>query len=170
MEPPIDFTADAVRNEKVKVLRAIRVAGPTTSSGGSTARASLRVNPCPDIARSPSVGPDSQTETFVAGRFFVDSWRWADTPVYVRVGKRMPKRETTIAIQFKRAPHPPFELDALDDLRPNVLLLHIQPDEGVSLTFNAKVPGQGTTIRTVRMDFPLRRRVSRRAARRRTSV
>jgi glucose-6-phosphate 1-dehydrogenase len=65
----------------------------------------------------------------------------------------MPKRETTIAIQFKRAPHPPFEVDALDDLRPNVLLLHIQPDEGVSLTFNAKVPGQGTTIRTVRMDF-----------------
>ncbi len=82
---------------------------------------------------------------------FVDNWRWADTPFYVRVGKRLPRRETTIAIQFKRAPHPPFE--AVEELRPNVLFVHIQPNEGVSLALGAKVPGWGMHVRTVHMDF-----------------
>ena len=76
-----------------------------------------------------------------------------DTPFYLRTGKRLPRRETTIAIQFKRAPHPPFEVDDEEGLRPNVLLIHIQPDEGVSLAVGAKVPGQGVSIRTVHMDF-----------------
>jgi glucose-6-phosphate 1-dehydrogenase len=107
----------------------------------------------PGYRDEPGVAPDSTTETFLATKLCVDNWRWADTPFYLRCGKRLARRETTIAIQFKRAPHPPFQLDAADDLRPNVLLLHIQPDEGVSLTFNAKVPGHGVTIRTVRMDF-----------------
>ena len=93
------------------------------------------------------------TETFIAAKLFVDNWRWADTPFYVRAGKRLARRETTIAIQFKRAPHPPFAETSADDLRPNVLLVHIQPDEGVSLAIGAKVPGQGMTIRTVHMDF-----------------
>jgi len=93
------------------------------------------------------------TDTFVAAKLYVDNWRWADTPFYVRMGKRLARRETTIAIQFKRAPHPPFEESAGDGLRPNVLLVHIQPDEGVSLAIGAKVPGQGMTIRTVHMDF-----------------
>jgi glucose-6-phosphate 1-dehydrogenase len=89
----------------------------------------------------------------VAGKLYVDNWRWADTPFYFRTGKRLPKRETTIAIQFKRAPKPPFEPTSEEGLRPNVLLLHIQPDEGVSLAVGAKVPGQGMAIRTVHMDF-----------------
>jgi glucose-6-phosphate 1-dehydrogenase len=89
----------------------------------------------------------------VAAKLFVDNWRWADTPFYVRTGKRLARRETTVAIQFKRAPHPPFEAASADGARPNVLLLHIQPDEGVSLEIGAKVPGQGLTIRTVHMDF-----------------
>ncbi|HWG55799.1 MAG TPA: glucose-6-phosphate dehydrogenase, partial [Gaiellaceae bacterium] len=97
--------------------------------------------------------PDSLTETYVAAKLFVDNWRWADTPFYVRAGKRMPRRETTIAIQFQRAPHPPFAEIAGDGLRPNVLLIHVQPDEGVSLAIGAKVPGQGMSIRTVHMDF-----------------
>ena len=93
------------------------------------------------------------TETFVAAKLYVDNWRWADTPFYVRMGKRLPRRETTIAIQFKRAPHPPFEEIAVEGLRPNVLLIHVQPDEGLSLAIGAKVPGQGMSIRTVHMDF-----------------
>ena len=99
------------------------------------------------------VAPGSMTETFVAAKLFVDNWRWADTPFYVRMGKRLARRETTIAIQFKRAPHPPFEDGAAEGLRPNVLLIHVQPNEGVSLAIGAKVPGQGMTIRTVHMDF-----------------
>ena len=90
---------------------------------------------------------------YVAANMFVDNWRWADTPFYVRTGKRMPRRETTIAIEFKRAPHPPFVDADIGGLRPNVLLLHVQPDEGVSLEIGAKVPGQGMAIRTVQMDF-----------------
>src|SRR5205085_720565 len=82
-------------------------------------------------------------ESHVAAKLYVDNWRWADTPFYVRMGKRLARRETTIAIEFKRAPHPPFEETAEEALRPNVLIVHIQPDEGVSLAIGAKVPGQG---------------------------
>jgi glucose-6-phosphate 1-dehydrogenase len=99
------------------------------------------------------VAADSTTDTFVAAKLYIDNWRWADTPFYVRMGKRLPRRETTIAIQFKRAPHPPFAETAAEELRPNVLLVHVQPDEGVSLAIGAKVPGLGMKIRTVHMDF-----------------
>ena len=107
----------------------------------------------PGYREEDGVAPDSMTETFVAAKLYVDNWRWADTPFYVRIGKRLARRETTIAIQFKRAPHPPFAEIAGDGLRPNVLLIHVQPDEGVSLAIGAKVPGQGMKIRTVHMDF-----------------
>jgi glucose-6-phosphate 1-dehydrogenase len=93
------------------------------------------------------------TETFVAAKLYIDNWRWAGTPFYVRTGKRMPKRETTIAIQFKRAPHPPFARAASEGVSPNVLVVHVQPDEGVSMGIGVKVPGQGLTLRTVQMDF-----------------
>ncbi|HJQ73297.1 MAG TPA: glucose-6-phosphate dehydrogenase, partial [Gaiellaceae bacterium] len=99
------------------------------------------------------VAADSMTDTYVAAKLFVDNRRWADTPFYVRMGKRLARHETTIAIQFKEAPHPPFEESAAEGLRPNVLVVHVQPDEGVSLAIGAKVPGQGMTIRTVHMDF-----------------
>jgi glucose-6-phosphate 1-dehydrogenase len=107
----------------------------------------------PGYREEPGVAPDSMTETYVAAKLQVDNWRWADTPFYVRTGKRLPRRETTIAIEFKRAPHPPFEETAAEGLRPNVLIVHVQPDEGVSLEIGAKVPGQGLTLRTVHMDF-----------------
>ena len=107
----------------------------------------------PGYREEPGVARGSTTETFVAAKLYVDNWRWAGTPFYVRVGKRLPKRETTIAIQFKRAPHPPFAKAASEGVSPNVLLVHIQPDEGVSLGIGAKVPGQGLTLRTVHMDF-----------------
>jgi glucose-6-phosphate 1-dehydrogenase len=154
MEPPIDFTADSVRNEKVKVLRALHTPGPKHVVRGQYGRGYIEGEEVPGYREEPGVASDSMTETYVAAKLYVDNWRWADTPFYVRAGKRLARRETTIAIEFKRAPHPPFEI-AEDDagLRPNVLVCHIQPDEGVSLEFAAKVPGQGMTLRTVHMDF-----------------
>ena len=154
MEPPIDFTADSVRNEKVKVLKSIHTPGPKSRRArpvrrrvrrgrrGAAATARRRAS---RRARSPRRSSPRSC--------YVDNWRWADTPFYVRMGKRLARRETTIAIQFKRAPHPPFEEGAAEGLRPNVLLIHVQPNEGISLAIGAKVPGQGMTIRTVHMDF-----------------
>jgi glucose-6-phosphate 1-dehydrogenase len=153
MEPPIDFSADSVRNEKVKVLKAMHTPGPKHVLRGQYGPGFIEGEEVPGYREEPGVAADSLTETYVAAKLFVDNWRWADTPFYVRTGKRLPRRETTIAIQFKRAPHPPFEVDSEEGLRPNVLLVHVQPDEGVSLAIGAKVPGQGMTIRTVHMDF-----------------
>jgi glucose-6-phosphate 1-dehydrogenase len=153
MEPPIDFSAESVRNEKVKVLRATHTPGPKHVVRGQYGPGYVDGEEVPGYREEEGVDPDSATETYVAAKLYVDNWRWADTPFYLRTGKRLPRRETTIAIQFKRAPHPPFEVDAEEGLRPNVLLVHIQPDEGVSLAIGAKMPGQGLTIRTVHMDF-----------------
>jgi glucose-6-phosphate 1-dehydrogenase len=153
MEPPTAFDAESVRNEKVKVLRALHTPGPKHIVRGQYGGGFIEGSEVPGYREEESVAPDSITETYVAGKLFVDNWRWADTPFYFRTGKRLPKRETTIAIQFKRAPKPPFEASTEDGLRPNVLLLNIQPDEGISLAIGAKVPGQGLAIRTVHMDF-----------------
>jgi glucose-6-phosphate 1-dehydrogenase len=153
MEPPIDFTAESVRNEKVKVLRAVHTPGPKSVVRGQYGRGYVEGEEVPGYREEQGVAPDSTTETYVAAKLYVDNWRWADTPFYVRMGKRLARRETTIAIEFERAPHPPFAETAGDGLRPNTLIVHIQPDEGVSLAIGAKVPGQGMTIRTVHMDF-----------------
>jgi glucose-6-phosphate 1-dehydrogenase len=151
MEPPIDFGAESVRNEKGKVLRAIRRPRPDEIVRGQYARGFVEGEEVPGYRDEEGVDPKSETETYVAAKLHVDNWRWAGTPFYVRTGKRFPRRESTIAIQFERAPHLPFE--EMDELRPNVLLIHVQPDEGVSLAMGAKVPGQGLKIRTVNMDF-----------------
>jgi glucose-6-phosphate 1-dehydrogenase len=153
MEPPIDFTADSVRNEKVKVLRSLHTPGPKSVVRGQYGRGFIEGAEVPGYREEEGVARDSNTETFVAAKLYVDNWRWADTPFYIRAGKRLPRRETTIAIQFQRAPHPPFAEIAGEGLRPNVLLIHVQPDEGVSLAIGAKVPGAGMSIRTVHMDF-----------------
>jgi glucose-6-phosphate 1-dehydrogenase len=153
MEPPIDFTAESVRNEKVKVLKALHTPGPKSVVRGQYGRGFIEGEEVVGYREEDGVAPDSMTETFVAAKLYVDNWRWADTPFYVRMGKRLARRETTIAIQFKRAPHPPFQETSSEGMRPNVLLVHVQPDEGVSLAIGAKVPGQGMTIRTVHMDF-----------------
>ncbi len=153
MEPPIDFTADSVRNEKVKVLKAIHTPGPKHIVRGQYGRGYVDGKEVVGYREEEGVPPDSMTETHVAAKLYVDNWRWADTPFYIRIGKRLARRETTIAIQFQRAPHPPFEDAATEELRPNLLLVHVQPDEGVSLAIGAKVPGQGMRIRTVHMDF-----------------
>jgi glucose-6-phosphate 1-dehydrogenase len=151
MEPPIDFTAEAVRNEKLKVLKALATPDPQAVVRGQYGPGYIEGEPVPGYREEPDVAPDSETETFIAARLEVENWRWADTPFYVRTGKRLPRRETTIAIRFKQVPHPLFE-DA-KELRPNVLVVHIQPNEGVSLAVGAKVPGEGMRVRTVHMDF-----------------
>ena len=153
MEPPSDFTADSVRNEKVKVLHSLHTPGPKSVVRGQYGRGFVEAVEVPGYREEEGVAHDSITETYVAAKLYVDNWRWADTPFYVRMGKRLPRRETTIAIQFKRAPHPPFEEVAVEALRPNVLLIHVQPDEGLSLAIGAKMPGQGMSIQTVHMDF-----------------
>ena len=153
MEPPIDFTADSVRNEKVKVLKAMHTPGPKHVVRGQYGPGYVEGKEVPGYRDEEGVDPKSTTETYVAAKLFVDNWRWADTPIYVRTGKRLAQRDTTIAIQFKRAPHPPFEDSATEELQPNRLLVQVQPDEGVSVAIGAKVPGQGMRIRTVHMDF-----------------
>ncbi|MDX6467699.1 MAG: glucose-6-phosphate 1-dehydrogenase [Gaiellaceae bacterium] len=153
MEPPSDFTADAVRNEKVKVLKALQSPGPATIVRGQYGSGVAGYEEVPGYRDERGVAADSLTETFFAAKLFVDSWRWADTPFYVRTGKRLARRETTIAIQFKSAPRPPFEEISADSLRPNVLVIRVQPDEGVSIEIGAKVPGSGMNIGTVQLDF-----------------
>ena len=151
MEPPIDFTAEAVRNEKLKVLKAMPTPSPRAVVRGQYGPGFIEGEPVPGYREEDGVARDSGTDTFVAARLQVDNWRWADTPFFVRVGKRLPRRETTLAIQFKRVPHTLFE--DTTELRPNLLIVHIQPNEGVSLAIGAKVPGEGMKVRTVHMDF-----------------
>jgi glucose-6-phosphate 1-dehydrogenase len=157
MEPPAAFDDRAVRDEKVKVLRALRritereVAARTVR--GQYGRGFIEGVPVPSYREEKGVAADSQTETFVAIRCFVDNWRWEGTPFYIRTGKRLPKRATEIAIRFRVAPHRIFNREKSEGVDANELVLRIQPDEGISLTFGAKVPVQGFRIRTVNMDF-----------------
>lgn len=157
MEPPIAFEAGAVRDEKVKVLRAIRpLAAPeivTRAVRGQYGRGTIAGEAVPAYREEAGVAPDSATETFAAVTFHLDTLRWADVPFYLRSGKRLPKRATEIAIQFRRVPHPLLGRASGAALEPNVLTLRIQPDEGISLTFGAKVPGPALTVRPVHMDF-----------------
>ena len=148
MEPPIEFGAEQARNEKAKVLHAIEVEAVCRGQYG---RGHVEGAEVPGYRDEDGVDAQSDVETFVSAKLRIDNWRWADTPFYVRAGKRLPRRETTIAIQFKRAPHSLFTQS--DGLRPNVLAIHVQPNEGISLAVGVKVPGQGMTVRTVTMDF-----------------
>jgi glucose-6-phosphate 1-dehydrogenase len=156
MEPPSSFHADALRDQKLQVLRAIAAPdpervrrdvvrgqyGPGWVSGEAVA----------GYRQEPEVDPESETETYVAGRFHIDDWRWSGVPFYLRAGKRLPKRATEIAVQFKEVPLRLFR-ESTGDPAPNVLAMRIQPDEGIMLRFAAKVPGLGLDVRTVNMDF-----------------
>jgi glucose-6-phosphate 1-dehydrogenase len=157
MEPPIAFDATAVRDEKVKVLRAIRpikdeeVARSTVRS--QYTKGWVLGESVAGYRDEHAVAPGSLTETFAALRLYVDNWRWANVPFYIRVGKRMPKRATEIRILFKRPPHLTFGRDAAQEVDPNAITLRIQPEEGISLRFGAKVPSAGVKLRNVTMDF-----------------
>ena len=157
MEPPTEFNAGGVRDRKMDALLAIQ---PVVGNGGSPAavRAQYRegwVNgdEVPGYRFEPGVAPDSSTETFVAIRFNLDSWRWAGVPFYLRTGKRLPKRMTEIAIQFHRPPLQIFKRVSPTPLPADLLVINVQPDEGISLRFNAKIPSTRMQVAPVMMNF-----------------
>jgi glucose-6-phosphate 1-dehydrogenase len=156
MEPPAAFDADAVRTEKVKVLHSVRPIAldevPKVVVRGQYGPGAVGAEDVPGYREEPGVNPGSNTETYVALKLVVDSWRWADTPFYLRTGKRLPRRVSEIAITFKRAPHLLFRRTA-DELEPNVLVLRIQPNEGITLRAGVKVPGPEIKIRSINLDF-----------------
>jgi len=157
MEPPASFEPEDVRNEKAKVLKALRhLDGEAVDTGvvrGQYGPGWIDGKEAPGYREEPDVHPDSVVETYVAAELRVDNWRWAGTPFYVRTGKRLPKRATEVVVQFKSAPHLPFGEAAQDGLEPNALVLRIQPDEGITLRIGAKVPGPSMEVRSVSMDF-----------------
>jgi len=160
MEPPNSFDPDAVRTEKSKALQAI---APFDSDDlirnvvrGQYSAGTVLGKEVPAYRNAEGVAPDSTTETFVAMRLNIDTWRWAGVPFYLRTGKSMTRRTTEISIQFKGAPFALFRDTAVDTLNPNTLTLHIQPDEGASLQFSAKQPGPAIKLGGVQMDFRYR--------------
>ena len=157
MEPPAVFEADAIRDEKVKVLNAIR---PYSRSDVNThvvraqyAEGKIAGDNVVAYKKEPEVNPKSTTDTFVAMRLDIDNWRWAGVPFYLRVGKRLKKRVTEVAIYYKHAPYALFRSARCHTIEPNVLALRIQPDEGISLGFGSKAPGTAIHIDPVQMDF-----------------
>jgi glucose-6-phosphate 1-dehydrogenase len=157
MEPPARFDADSVRDEKVKVLRAIRPLDPKDvvlrTVRAQYASGAVAGAPVPGYREEPGVAPQSGTETYLAVRLDVDNWRWAGVPFYLRSGKRLAKRATEIEIVFRQPPYALFRTAGISELEPNVLRMRIQPDEGVSVSFGAKSPGAALHIDPVRMDF-----------------
>jgi len=157
MESPNSFAADAVRNEKTKVLEAIQPlddeAVRRNIVRGQYSAGALNGNPAQGYREEPGVKPDSMTETYVALRLSIENWRWAGVPFYLRTGKRLTRRTTEIAIHFKQPPFALFRDTPVEILTPNVLILQIQPDEGVALQFGAKIPGPRIELGGVRMDF-----------------
>jgi len=157
MEPPTSFAAEAVRNEKVKLLQAIRL--PTTADidrigvRGQYTRGGTRDELMPGYREEAGVDPLSRTETYAALRLDVDNWRWAGVPFYLRTGKRLPRRVTEVALQFQRPPHLPIAADQASELAADALVLRIQPDEGIALRFGAKVPGHSFRVRSASMQF-----------------
>ena len=157
MEPPARYSGNAVRDEKVKVLRSVvppsgddevfRWVVPGQYGPGYVGGKAV-----PGYREEKGVAPDSKTETFVALRLKVENWRWSGVPFFLRTGKRMPRRVTEVAVTLKRVPHMIFA-GAEVEPSPDVISIRIQPDEGIAIRFNAKVPGAGTQIRPVRMEF-----------------
>ena len=157
MESPTSTDADRIRDEKVKLLRAIYIPTPDEavdkSVRGQYSAGTIDGKDVPGYRQEDDVAPDSQTETYLALRLRVENWRWAGVPIYVRTGKRLPARVTEVALTFRQVPFLLFDHRTSRDLRPNTLILRIQPDEGISLEFGAKVPGEKFHIRSVAMDF-----------------
>jgi glucose-6-phosphate 1-dehydrogenase len=157
MEPSASFRPTSVRDERSKLLRSIKPLAPdeirANAVAGQYGPARVGGQDLPGFRQEPGVKADAQTDTYAAVTFFVENWRWAGVPFYVRTGKRMPKRVTEIAIQFHRAPLALFQDEDGGSLAPNLLIVRIQPEEGISLKFLSKRPGAGMTLRPVSMDF-----------------
>jgi glucose-6-phosphate 1-dehydrogenase len=157
MEPPVSFTADEVRNEKVKVLKSITEPIESEIQGMAVraqyAKGHAGGEDVPGYLEEPGIPPDSTTETFAAMRLEVDNWRWAGVPFYLRTGKRLARKVTEIAVALKPVPHLAFSQDGSLGVLPNQLILTLQPNEGVSLRLGAKIPGSRMVIRPVHMEF-----------------
>jgi len=157
MEPPISFEADRVRDEKVRLLRSIRPFNTDKFDEswvrGQYGSGSINGKQVKGYLEEAGVSPDSKTETFVAAKLFIDNWRWQGVPFYLRTGKRLPIKDTEIAITFKKLPYSMFSSAGFDELPPNVLVLKIQPEEGIALSFQAKRPGSKMCMSTLNMNF-----------------
>jgi glucose-6-phosphate 1-dehydrogenase len=157
LEPPVAFEADAVRDEKVKVLRSIRALAPA-DVGAKVIRAryqsgSVDGKRVEGYLAEPGVATDSMTETFVALELEIDNWRWAGVPIFLRAGKRMAKRVTEISIHFRHVPHRLFQGEDVAKVKPNILSFQIQPEEGISFKISSKPPGPRVRVQSVNMDF-----------------
>jgi len=157
MEPPISFEADAVRDEQVKVLRAMKPLSDedvlTHTVRGQYGAGTIGNRKLPNYRAEKDVDPHSNTETFAAMELAVDNWRWTGVPFYLRVGKALAKRVTEITVQFKQPPFTLFRDTSIDALSPNQLVINVQPDEGISLSFGAKIPGATVKLGEVNMNF-----------------
>ncbi|BAY10540.1 glucose-6-phosphate dehydrogenase [Calothrix sp. NIES-2098] len=157
MEPPVSFEADAVRDEKSKLLKSIQPLTPedvlTHTVRGQYGKGTIDGSTVPGYRSEPRVAPDSTTETYAALKLNIDNWRWAGVPFYLRTGKHLTQRVTEVAIQFKRVPSLLFRQTSIDCLTPNFLVLRIQPNEGISFQFGAKIPGPTVRMGAVEMDF-----------------
>ncbi len=161
MEPPSSFDADGIRDEKVKLLRSIRpfkLDGPWSSTiiRGRYSAGKVDGKDVCGYLEEQGVAGDSKTETFIAAKLFIDNWRWKDVPFYLRTGKRLAYKDTEIAITFKKVPHSMFASSGLSEMAPNVLVLQIQPEEGITLSFQAKRPGSKICMSTLNMSFSYR--------------
>jgi glucose-6-phosphate 1-dehydrogenase len=155
MEEPVEFTAEAIRTEKLKVLRAITLPNDRASYAvrGQYDQGWLAGERVPGYRSEKDIPSDSKTESYAAVRLGIDTRRWAGVPFYLRTGKRLPRRVTEIAVLFKKAPHLPFSHTDTEELGHNQLVIRVQPDEGVTLKFGSKVPGSMMEVRDVAMDF-----------------
>ncbi len=157
MEPPVSFEADAVRDEQAKILAAIQQFSPKDvlqkTARGQYGAGTINKQKVAAYHKEADVAPDSNTETFAALKLEIDNWRWADVPFYVRTGKRMAAKHSEIVIQFKKTPFMLFRNTTVERLRRNWIVIHIQPDEGITLHFGAKIPGPLLNVGAVDMDF-----------------
>ncbi len=157
MEPPASFEADPIRDEKVKLLRSIRPFNSNELDSlivrGQYGSGSINGEQVVGYRAEPEIDPKSKAETFVAAKLFIDNWRWKDVPFYLRTGKRLRTKDTEVAIFFKKVPHSMFVSAGLTDIPPNVLVLQIQPEEAISLGFQAKRPGSKICMSTLNMNF-----------------
>lgn len=157
MEPPVSLEAESIRDEKVKLLKSIRPIPPCDVSRhvvrGQYVAGEIAGRPQVGYRQEPKVSPDSNVETYVALKLFVDNWRWSGVPFYLRTGKCLPLSASEVRVQFRRTPHVLFAAHCGPKLDPNALTMRLQPDEGISLRFNGKIPGLSIGVRPVRMHF-----------------
>ena len=153
MEPPAAYDADSIRDEKVKLLSSVRTLEPGDVVRGQYGPSHPSAARMAGYRDEPGVAPGSRTETFAALRLCVDNWRWAGVPFYLRTGKRLPSKSSEIVVRFRPAPHPILDRVQSDRPVPNALVLRVQPEEGISLFFEAKVPGLRGPLQPVSMDF-----------------